>query len=86
MGWPNADPEGWDEVERRAVGEWMRKEQLAFTSEWPMREEQRTMLLLWLQAEHGNIFRAMVEALPTSALSDAEADYLERKFSTGEGS
>ncbi len=80
MGWPNNDPEGWAEIERSAVLTWLHRELMNFTgSEFTLEHA-----LDWLQLERVDIFQAMVEQVPPNGLGDAEADYLERKFSTGE--
>ncbi len=79
MGWPNNDPEGWAEVERDAVGVWIRAEITQFGGPHYTVDD----VIEWLQTEHNKIFQVLLDALPGSALGDAEADYLERKFSIG---
>ena len=79
MGWPNNDPEGWAEVERVAVANWAVARLQEF---YGTRNETLGSMIVWLQAEEPEIFQVMVEQTGT-ALGDAEADYLERKFSTG---
>lgn len=86
MGWPNNDPEGWNEVERSAVKTWLESEINAFygVDNHGIIEDSVNDILSMLQAEHEGIFQAMVEQVGY-ALSDAEADYLERKLTIGEG-
>lgn len=85
MGWPNTDPEGWAEVERAAVTAWLARE---FRT-WDRRTDSLCVKILdmisMLQAEHPEMFRALVNAAGEFALTDVAADYLERKFSTGAG-
>ena len=81
MGWPEAHPEGWAEVERDAVQIWMVEELIAFhSSSYEPHKPNDMVLIAWLQAEHGDIFRALVEATGLRALAGAEADYLEREW------
>lgn len=79
MGWPNNDPGGWDEVCRAAVKEWITKGLQEFYGEELL---AGVKFIGWLQYEHPKIFQIMVDQTGF-ALADAEADYLERKFSTG---
>ena len=77
MGWPNNDPNGWDKVERSAVKTWMLKElRVFYGADYPEPED----LLIWFQAEHSEVFRALVECVPAAMLNDHEADYLEEKY------
>ena len=86
MGWPNNDPEGWAEVERSTVLTWLHSELAKFR--YPEQEYTwpgvLTDMIEMLQSEHNDVFQVLLGVTPVTGITDAEADYLERKFSTEE--
>lgn len=74
MGWPNQDPEGWDMVCRGAVAEWLNSE---FDTFWSFQSLHRPLAMVeMLQAEHSDIFNALLLKVPRVILHAHEADYL----------
>ncbi len=76
MGWPNHNLEGWDEVTRNAVEEWLQGEYHTFTGEVLHPSDEITALVDMLQAEHSKIFSLMLDAVPVNTVLNNESDYL----------
>jgi len=77
MGWPNNDPEGWDKVCRGAVEDWI---QNGMTTFYDINLNPRIAEFLdWLQAEHSDIFQAMIDSGGCIYIDSHTADYFNQK-------
>ncbi len=79
MGWPNNDPEGWDEVCRGAVFNWLGSEIETFIAPEDIPYTLGDVVEM-LQQEHRNIFDAILAKVPPQILDTHEADYIGRKM------
>ncbi len=80
MGWPNADPEGWDVVCRDAAEAWLVDEVVAFHALTEPPKRGYHLLLEMLQAEHPDVFDKILMRAPMSYIGGATNDYFMARF------
>ncbi len=83
MGWPNSDPEGWDEVCRDAFVRWLYDEMRKLDGDdWTT---PVNYLVELFQDEHRDVFDALLTKVDAHYIDGATNDYFMAKYGGDEG-